>query len=391
MEEQQIDFGFWFYYNFEERTLGNVEEFFRHLEFKISAYERQVSMTASLYETEQKTAKKKNDDDYNAAMEAAEIRYHELYNEIIGSDHERSQYASHYSGIDQIEGQHQESDEPLSEFFQDMKDSYYKSSVMMLYSLLESELKTLCGLLQNEKSIQLGLEDFGSRDYMAVSIKYLKLVVLLEMIEIDPFENILGDLQNLRNRLVHDQGLVSESKLAGIKKIVESSGRAIELVPQREFWAIKIYKPDFLLSNYTNMRLFFQELFWLIDKQNNYNLLSQQLTHMFGFVNPNVSLSNLTVSNSPQGVKINSRKKYIQTELNFPETPGSKALNVSIIFGQGPGNKIKFTFKDGLHLREDLKRLKKNLETSPEVILNNVLKGFYMNEGRRLEIKFSKE
>jgi hypothetical protein len=63
--------------------------------------------------------------------------------------------------------------ELLDNRFVDMEDIVYSSTVITLYTLLEAELKRLCGVWKELSGHKIALTDFGHRDYTGHPINIL--------------------------------------------------------------------------------------------------------------------------------------------------------------------------------------------------------------------------
>lgn len=395
-----FDYGFWFYYFFEEEEKTPTQLFFSNVKVKLEAFEHQVKVTGELYQTGHDASAKQLQEAYDSAMEKANAKYQEVYNKYAGDPPTRNQIATHESGIDQIENWYRDQDEPRFYRFRDMKDSYYKSAVIILQAQFEAEAKHLCELLKQQFQATKGLRSISGSDGLILQLnRYLDDIIGLDLNEVQSFIQKMDDFRHFRNLLTHEMGKVSQHEPWLTNILVNQN--FLELEPLGQHEQIRLYAPDYLYDYQTTLCSYFRGLYWAVDELDQYSQLSEKLKHLFGFIDPkNLKISQLSVTNIAQTAfnkEINMHLEYdrnpplsytVEEETTTPPVPGLHTIAVKVTFAIGTNDILKISNR--LSGDEKLSRLKRNLEQNPEVIFNQIFNLFYFQtNGRIMEITFS--
>ena len=120
-----------------------------------------------------------------------------------------------------------------AEFFENAHDDYWelekvfpeiqrKSSVISVYSVLENNLNHLCSLYSNITESEIELKDFGETDIIKRAQVYLTKVAKVDFPRDHSSWNEIQKIQQIRNKLVHAQGLIPSGNQKLISYIKES-------------------------------------------------------------------------------------------------------------------------------------------------------------------------
>ena len=385
-----MDFGFWYYYTVNELARSPIENFFRNLDIKFSANEHQIELTAKLYQAEYESSKKDAYELYEEAVKKANVEYEIIYTETSGDEDSRQQWAMHASGLNQIEDAYRDWDEPLFNRLIEMKDSFYKSSTILLYAQLETELKKLCDILRKMRGIKIALEHLGGRDYIGASKKYLGLAIELNMDELNIHDNKLAEIQNFRNLLVHDMGIIPLNKEGLMRKVINSNKGSLETENHNEQSIIRIVNEKFIISSYSAIRLYFQDLFWLIECHNGFEILNKRIIHLMGFIDDNVEIKNLHFIPSVNKVLTEIRKRTFSCIAMFKQDLQPYFVHVEIVFKNSETDVVKVYLEKSLHEKEMLRKIYNSLDKKTDLVIHNIFDVFFLNtSGRSIEIKIT--
>jgi hypothetical protein len=412
-----MDFGFNLYFVFNEIVKTPVEVFYHKLDNKLFIFEDIVEKTITLY--------KKNYHDKIALYEADYIKLRAkavvVYNDVMaeeGDNDTNHLLAMHKSGLDEIEHYHDRNKEELKLVIDDMEDNFNKSSLIGIYSILESETKKLCKILKVEFSVRLPYELLESKDYFNTSLNYFDYVLDLKVTDLLPLQTKFINLQYLRNRLIHgggefeettdqlngiiigsngqlalqddngeeinlEQEIVDNKKLQvekpkkkGEKNIVETSENDFAIVDKRPRF-LRIKDKNFIIEYCNLLRLFFEKVFWLVDEKDNFKILRSRLNFLIRYVEKNYEIKNLKISDVKGGklIKCEAISLTPQTLMNIGLNIYATA-NISNVL----------LIENRIENNEDLDRLIVNLESNDSLIFRDVLHGFNLS-GHPLKVK----
>lgn len=249
-------------------------------------HERHIELTSDMYQKEKQEAISTINKSFEIPLKEANKKYAELVKKY-GDDIEGDQLAYHYSGLDSIENEHSRNDWEIKEEFTDMSEQFNNLALMQIHSFFEKEITDLCKILKLEFNEVISLDDFSSKDYVKGPLKYLELVVKLNIKKLEPFTNKFRDIQYLRNRIVHERGEFPknssspEDKRKTIEGIVASSKKRLILSEEDDFYVIKINEVSYIKDHYQVIKQFFQEVFNLIEEKLNYRILKGRLEYVF--------------------------------------------------------------------------------------------------------------
>lgn len=399
-----LDYGFWFYYYFEEKNRTALEKFFSNLQAKLAAFIDQVNRTTELYESDNIQRNKDIDQQYNRDIAKAGKRYDEIFSQYDNDPNLANQIASHESGIDQIEAWYQNQAEPLLHRYREMKDSYYKSALGLLHSEFEGEIKQLCALLQQEFQIHKDLKNVrsGNGGLLADVDAYFNQFVGLNLNDIQTLKQKMDDFRLLRNSLTHEMGKVSQQESWLTNLLTDPNFLELESIGQQQL--VRILTPNYLYDYQRTLNSYFRGIYWAIDELKGYNQIEEKLKHLFGFIDPsNLKISNLNVTSTAQPTfnkVINLNLEYdnnppipyvdqlLVEPKNLP-SPNLHTIAVQVIFGIGESDKLEILNKLGQD--EKISILKLNLDQNPNVVFDQIFNLFYFQpECRTMKIVFTK-
>ncbi len=95
---------------------------------------------------------------------------------------------------------------------------FRQSTFISLYSFLETRLQSLCNNLQRTKQYNIKISDLAGENYIEKSKKYLKLVVGLNLDDLNTQWTKITDYQKIRNCFVHANGNIITDKTQPLDK-----------------------------------------------------------------------------------------------------------------------------------------------------------------------------
>lgn len=318
-------------------------------------------------------------DKFNCSFEEPLKEANKKYDEELRAfedENEGHQYAYHYSNLGQLEGALSSGQYEISEEFNDLSTFTNNAAIIQAYSFLEKEFKRLCELLKIEFGETISHSDLSSRDYLAGWLKYLKLVIKLDITTLDPFINKFKDLQYIRNRIIHDGGEfpkiaeTAEDKTNVIDQLVKASKKRLDLLEEDTMYVIRIKDISYVQDYYAVMLDFFQTILNLVEQKTKYKILKTRLKYLFS------SLSTKAVI-TINSVKFKSSSFEIIFKVKFPTSKGlGREMTVRFLVKKlkrvpvyvsytGPENSKITLFAD-------------NIKASDHVILGEVLYGYLL-------------
>lgn len=375
--------------DYENGSKSELDKFYLKLDIELKSYVDHLLRSISAYEKEKADIDqklKKLFPNYNIV----EKNYNELFsnNLKMGYDeHSAHQLAYYESGLDQIDSEIRSQEEESFNTFIYIENTFYKSSLIYLYSILESHLRDLCIILKNKFQVNLDITDLSNRNYIDTSFIYLSKVIGIKDNNIDPYKKVLKDFQTIRNILVHDLGDINNSKIDLITSIIS------------QYDGIEINEQKILLTNNTaivtllkNIILMFQELYWLIDERDSYNKLISNISKALKFISKDLTIDELEVIYG----KLNEnhfRSKNLKFNVRF------KNKNISVITVSIKNHKTKesvhFKLNNKISLLStfeiNFRRLSEQTRKDPTTFINGVFRFFYFTHKlyKRVEINIA--
>lgn len=376
-----MDFGATVFF-FNPRKVLPLEHFFTDIIKKINLCEQHSETTVALYNKEKSDQLKKSKNDYDKAIQIAS----KMYNEILamnGDDDFGHSFASHESGIDSIQYNYQDEDEEINLRFNKMNEYFIKSSLVLTYALLESELRGLCKLLQTSLQKRITLNDLSEKDYLKSIFTYLDLIIEIPMTELaNKYQLNFKELQFLRNKIMHNGGeFSSNDDNQELNQIISRNSSQLSLLNNTENNSLLLQvKMDYVKKNYIEIKSFFKQLLWLVDEKLSFIILTNKLYHVFNFL-----ASDLTISN----IKLKSTNKTKQIMFHLHSKLETKEFNLNCNLSLKQGLNSKVEVLDQVETIEQLKRLKIHLESTPSLLLSQALGIFIYSEENNIKLIIS--
>lgn len=305
-------FKYTFYLISNKKKANRFESIFEEIKNQINIYEKQFDLTLKSYLKEWKTECKAQKDEYNKVQKKVEKVYDKALKSYGENNETAYQYAAHESGVHYIEQQAYDEKERINKKYRDFLDLYCKSSLIALYSLNENKLNEISNHSSEIFNKDIKLSHFNTRDYLMSSITYLNLVIGIDVKQIEKYITNLKEVQYLRNKIIHAGSKFPQEKT--IIQIVKKHNESLIFNNENGFLQFKRSKliKDFLVQN----KRFYHELFLLIEKEQNLEIIKNGLKYWLGFLDRNIFITNLkTESFSYQEIKlsfhVSSRKKKI--------------------------------------------------------------------------------
>ncbi|MET3981408.1 Asp-tRNA(Asn)/Glu-tRNA(Gln) amidotransferase C subunit/uncharacterized protein YeaO (DUF488 family) [Mucilaginibacter sp. UYP25] len=287
----KFDFGFSMYF-LEGPELSTPEKFFIQVQHKLQIYKKHTETTIKLYQDEFKEQLLNHKKKAQEAMAKANEAYELHYEEIVGSDQDKQSYATHESGIDELQYHFSNEEEALKNSFSEMADHFNKSALVTLYALMETELRRLCSQLQAHYQKRVSLERFEQADYLKSIMEYLDQIIELDISGFQPYQTKIIPLQFLRNKVMHNGGEFPLPVTEYLDDLVKTSdgGLSLEEIPDEQFVVVRV-RSKFVFPFYELISEMFYVLFALLNEKENFSFLSSRLAYVFRFLAPGLTVT----------------------------------------------------------------------------------------------------
>lgn len=359
-----MDFGATLFF-LNPRKVYPLEHFFVEIIEKINLYEQHSKATIILYEKEKTDILKKSKESYDAAIKVANKEYSRILQEN-GNDEFAHSFAMHESGIDFLQYYYQNEEEEISIRFKKMNNYFTKSSLVLEYALLESELRGLCNLLQTSFQNRISLNDLSEKDYLKSIFTYLDLVINLPIKELaDNFKDDFKELQFLRNKIMHNGGeFLSANPNQELNLIINKNNNTISLEKLENNSLLLNVEMNYVIKFYIEIKSFFTQLLWLLDQKLNFTILLNRFHHLFLFLASDLLISNLRL-------KTIGNIKEVKFELHSKLESKEFSIECNLILKHTAKN--NFEILDQVGTIDKLKRLKDHIDKDPSILLSQTL------------------
>lgn len=96
--------------------------------------------------------------------------------------------------------------------------AFNNSTYLTLYSFFEYSLKDICQSVHKYGGFKIRAEDFGKRDYIGISRKYLHLVAGLDLADKETVWETIRKYQEIRNSIVHNNSNILKNQQEPIEQ-----------------------------------------------------------------------------------------------------------------------------------------------------------------------------
>lgn len=274
-----------FYQISHQKPENKFEILFNEIKKQIDIYNRQYLLTLKTYIKEWQGEISSKNETYKTQKEIAEKIYVETFDGNEDDDSAHS-YAMHTSGLETLEYMHFNTIEEIDNEYKNFLDLYSKSTLIALYSLNESKLNEISNIASEIFQKKIKPSHFNTRDYLNSSIQYLELVIELETDKIEKYISKLKDIQFLRNNIVHNISIFSDIKT--ITEISNKHKESLNFNPENQY--LKISNSKFIKDFFSLLKEFYKDLFWIIDKKQNSQIIRNGLIHWLGLIDNKISI-----------------------------------------------------------------------------------------------------
>ncbi|MFB0496085.1 hypothetical protein ABID99_002322 [Mucilaginibacter sp. OAE612] len=280
-------------YFFDVREAHPLDTFFISLQNKIVLYRKHSETTTELYRKELRQGLEKLKAEQLEAEEKTLAAYKKSYAEAGGSDEDKHSFATMDAGVLDMQNHFASADERLKTQFFEMAGYFNKSSLVIVYALVENELRKLCGLLKTTLNKRISLGDLEGKDYLQSIFDYFDKVLEIDLQREQHFLSIFKDIQFLRNKIMHNGGEFSIVKNEELDRIVKSSKGLLYLNTNREegIRILGISRIDFVYEKYDIILSFLQKLIWVVDEKLKYSLLEKRLVYLFRYLTDDLDIT----------------------------------------------------------------------------------------------------
>jgi hypothetical protein len=230
-----------------------------------------------------------------------------IYDRIIsegGDTEDNRAWANHEAGYMYHQNDYEDLAPYLADTYAEIGDNYNKSSLAVLYALFETETSRLCTLMQASYNRLIDHESLSGSDYILKYLKYLKLVIEMDVSTIEQFVNAhMKSLKLLRNKIMHhDSEFPGET--TELLKIIEDSNGMVSPTHGPGTFQVSINDIQYVLNHANLVRQFFQQLFWAVEGKNEYPILLGRIQYLFSAFDPNIVVNNVSYSVIPHGYRL---------------------------------------------------------------------------------------
>ena len=200
-----------------------------------------------------------------------------------------SQYANHFSGLGSMEDSESSEYQDLFERNSTSKELFFRSMLIMLYSLIESELSHEIKV----KSLPVKF------DYDSIGkLQFLQRILEENGIEDISYKDSLNELRIVRNSIVHNKSILSPKAKKEDKLVVPLllKNTNCKLLKQGDIYELSICHIYFIKKYIHFINILFNQIQWAIDKGNEYALLKSRLLYLLKYTDIEVSIESISVN-----------------------------------------------------------------------------------------------
>jgi hypothetical protein len=266
--------------------------FFKELNRKIQLQRLHAETTTDLYRREYGIHKNELREKSEAAHVEAKKIYDEVYAATDGDENEKWSEAIMAAEPNAIDNHFNLEGIKLDTDYKDMADHFNKSSFVIVYAVLENELRRLCGLLKTTFGKRLSLQDIESKDYLQSMINYLDKVLEIELAPCQPNLTRIKQVQFLRNKIMHAAAEFPLGDQPVLDQLIKDSKGNLYLqhFDPLTYRILKIRMIDYVYQQYDLLLDFIHELLWCIDYKLEHALVKENLRLLFRFLDAKVKV-----------------------------------------------------------------------------------------------------
>ncbi|MGF7082797.1 hypothetical protein [Mucilaginibacter sp. UYCu711] len=346
---------------------SDLLHFFKELNRKIQLQRQHAETTTDLYRREYGIHKSALHEKREVAHVEAKKIFDEVYTASEGDEDEKWSQAIMAAEPDAIDNHFNLEGMKLDMDYKDMADHFNKSSFVIVYAVLENELRRLCGLLKTTFGKRLSLQDIESKDYLQSMINYLEKVLEIDIESCQPNLTRIRQVQFLRNKIMHAAAEFPLGDQPVLDQLIKDSKGNLYLqhFDPLTYRLLKIRKIDYVNQQYDLLLDFIYELLWCIDAKLEHALIKENLLLLFRFLDEKVEITISEVTVIKKGRKIafaviKGKKKILKGTLSLQAAKKESVLFINHV----PEN-------------DRLKRLFKYLTEQQQTFLDDFLKPFY--------------
>lgn len=357
-------FHYSFYRIINQKVENEFEPLFKELKHQIYIYERQFKLTSKAYVNEWNEELKANDKNYKSQKAKAEVIYKNAIQDF-GEDEYAHSYAMNASGLEMLDHQHYRQKEEIDNEYNSFLDLYSKSILIALYSLNESKLNEIVNVASTVFNKKIKPSHFNSRDYLNSSIQYLNLVIEIDTEKLETHISKLKDIQFLRNGIVHNSSIFSETETA--TNIVKKYNKSLRFDKRNN--SINIINSAFIKDFFQLLKDFYEELFWALDIKQESIIIKNGLSHWLGVLDKDITIETLKLDKNTKNEKLISFSA-ISKDQNIKE------INGKITLKKSSEDSFEFTNQTGNETIDGFLDYEKKLEGN---YMMDIFKSFNIN------------
>nr|WP_121271686.1 hypothetical protein [Pedobacter schmidteae] len=272
---------------YPERKQSPLLAYFNNVESKIELYEQHIAVTTQFYSSELEKKLLSVRKELELEKKTVEKAYEVAYQTATGTEDERHLIADEESGRGSMYDYYQYQEELWEEHYAEMFDYFNKSSVIMLYGLMESELKNLCIILKKLTDTRISIDDFKSANFIKGYFKYLDLVIEIPYTTLEKFNTKIEHLQFIRNKIAHNNSEISSVDDKEEKKVLkEVMAQSKKLLTETDDYLtgkkyLRIFDSAYVKHGYDLFKGLIHELFLLVNQRFGFTILIENLRDLF--------------------------------------------------------------------------------------------------------------
>lgn len=345
----------------------SLEVFYNNLKQRLDILENYAETTIDSFNNRYEDEKKKIKEHYEEPLKMAQELYDHLYDDIDGNGYDKNSYAAHFSGLNDLDADQHEQERSLEENYQNLADIFNKSFLYSVFSFLESQTLLLCDLCKKEFKLQKSVKDLKDKVYIHRYFNYLKQYIKIDKVLFNRYNEDFGDMRKLRNLITHNHSIIEVSDEKVILEIVEKNKTTLTIDNTNGRKELKFIKSKYSLSQLTNIREFFEDLIWAIDKKRGYKHLKKNLAFMLNY--PDFE---------PEPQITGEFKVQNKDKIDFTFTLKSADYKCKISLQKSNENKVDFINRVGND--SNIETLKEWLTESTRVVFEEVFGSFLVTK-----------
>ncbi len=365
-KEQQTSMLYTFHWIIGESKKTPLGNFINALNEKVNDLSDLLEETYATMQKEYHEKEQKIKETYDPLREELNEKYKKLFEKEVeeGLDESTaSQFATHYSGLGNLENSELTEDKELFERNTTLSELFFRSILITLYSIVESEV------IHTVQSKKLPIKFNYSKK--TKELDFVKQVLDNNGIdELRPFYYV-SNLRVVRNSIVHNKSMLYPATNDNHKTLVtilKEDATNCTLIPRGDNYEISIKNIQFIRNYIVSTQVLFNQVQWAIDKGDGYEILKSRLIFLLKISDKEVTIDSINVN-------YQLKETTVDFEGLLPTTQKKSKYKGTLLIS----NKLD---QDAKSMISFTNRIFDSLKSSDAIdfLYNNTLRGFLCKE-----------